>query len=129
MTGYYGEFAVDPSSGAVMRLAIEADLDEDRDPQAPLIRSALMVDYGPVQIGGKPYISPVRSVSASRGRTLKLMRDWGMPFVVYAPFEMLLNDFTFSDYHKFGSESRMLAGFEEVPESKATDPGTPEKHQ
>ena len=35
MTGYHGEFAVDPSSGSIRRLAIEADLDEDRDPHAP----------------------------------------------------------------------------------------------
>jgi VWFA-related protein len=123
MTGYHGEFAVDPLTGAVMRLAIEADLDEDRDPHAPLIRSALMVEYGPVEIGGKRYMSPVRSVSLSRGRTQKLMRDWGIPFIVYGPYETLVNDFSFSDYHKFGSESRILAGFEEVPESKSTSSG------
>ena len=46
-----------------------------------------------------------------------------MNVIVYAPFETLLNDFTFSGYHKFGSESRMLAGFEEVPESKSTGSG------
>jgi len=124
MTGYHGEFAVDPSSGAIMRLAIEADLDEDRAPQSPLIRSALMVDYGPVEIGGKRYISPIRSVSVSRGRTLTFMRDWGIPFIVYGPYETLVNDFSFSDYHKFGSESRILTGFEEINE---TEPGARQK--
>lgn len=123
MTGYDGEFAVDPSSGAIRRLAIEADLDEDRDPHAPLIRSALMVDYAPVDIAGQPYTVPVRSVSISRGRTLRRLHEWGMNVIVYAPFETLLNDFNFDGYHKFGSESRMLAGFEEVPESKSTGAG------
>jgi len=32
---------------------------------------------------------------------------------------MLVNDFAFSDYHKFGSESRMLSGFEEQKETNA----------
>ena len=114
---YKGELAVDPSHGAIMRLAIEADLDQDRDPRAPLIRSAQMIDYGPVEIGGKRYVVPLRSVSVSRGRTLKFMRDWGIPFIMYGPFETLVNDFTFSDYHKFGSESRILAGSGEVTDA------------
>jgi hypothetical protein len=33
-----------------------------------------------------------------------------------------VNDFRFAEYHKFGSESRMLADFEEVPTGK--DGGT-----
>jgi VWFA-related protein len=119
MTGYHGEFAVDPETGAINRLAIEADLGADRDPRAPLIRSALMVEYGPIEIGGRLYILPVRSVSISRGRTLRELHEWGMDFIVYGPFETLLNDFSFTDYHKFGSESRMLTGFEEVPDPQA----------
>ena len=121
MTSYHGEFAIDPETGALMRLAIEADLGEDQDPRAPLIRSVLMVEYGQTQIAGKPYICPARSVSVSRGRTLRELHEWGMHFIVYAPFETMLNDFTFSGYHKFGSESRILAGFEEVPDSKSPD--------
>jgi VWFA-related protein len=127
MTGYHGEFAVDLSSGAILRLAIEADLDEDRDPEAPIIRSALMVEYGRVEIAGSPYICPLRSVSLSRGRTLRELHEWGMNFIVYAPFETMLNDFTFGEYHKFGSESRMLTGFDEIrdtnpPKSGASQP-------
>jgi VWFA-related protein len=111
-TGYHGEFAIDPSSGAVMRLAIEADLDEDQDPHAPLIRSALLIEYGAVEIGGKRYICPVRSVSISRGRTLRQRYGWGLIFFEYGPFETMVNDFEFREYHKFGSEARILPGFE-----------------
>jgi hypothetical protein len=118
LSGYTGEFAVDPATGAIMRLAIQADLDEDREPQAPLVRSALMVEYGPVEIAGRRYILPQRSVSISRGRTLRKLNEWGMSFIVYAPFETMVNDFTFSGYHKFGSESRILAGFEPVDNPK-----------
>jgi hypothetical protein len=50
-------------------------------------------------------------------------------FIVYGPYETLVNDFTFSDYHKFGSEPRILAGFEEAPDadgsgSKGSKPAT-----
>ncbi len=127
MTGRHGEFAVDPTSGAVMRLVIEADLDEDRAPRAPLIRSALMVEYGPVEIGGKPFICPVRSVSLSRGRTLRELHEWGMNFIVYAPFETLVNDFSFNDFHKFGSESRMLTGFDEIPDADPPKSGVSQR--
>ena len=119
---YRGEFAIDPSDGAMMRLAIEADLDEDRDPRAPLVRSAEMMEYGRVEIGGKRYVVPIRSVSVSRGRTLTFMRDWGIPFIVFGPFETLVNDFTFSDHHKFGSESRILGGSEEVLDAPGAGP-------
>jgi hypothetical protein len=124
MTGYHGEFAVDPETGAILRLAIEADLDEDRDPEAPLIRSALMVEYGPVEIAGNRYICPLRSVSLSRGRTLRVLHEFGMNFVVYAPFETMVSEFSFSDYHKFGSESRILAGFDEIPETEGPKSGS-----
>ena len=120
--GYHGEFAVDPESGAIMRMVIEADLREDRDPHSPLIRSAQMIEYGPVEIGGKRYISPLRSVSVLRGRTNVVMYDWGIPFIVYGPFETLVNDFAFSDYHKFGSESRIVTGLEEQMENEIPAP-------
>ena len=97
-------------------------VDEDRDPDAPLIRSAQMIGYGPVEIGGKRYVSPLCSVSVSRGRTRKLLYNWRIPFIVYGPFEMLVNDYTFSDYHKFGSEARIRAGFEETEPAQPASP-------
>ena len=58
----YGEFALNPDTGAIMRIVINADLDEERDPDVPLIRSQIMVEYGPEELGGKTYICPQRSV-------------------------------------------------------------------
>ena len=104
-----------------MRLVIEADLDEDRDPRAPLIRSQLMIEYAPFQIGGKQYTLPLRSVSISRGRTLKFEWRYSTSFLTYGPYETLVNEFTFTNYHKFGSESRILTGFDDLPQ-----PTTPE---
>jgi hypothetical protein len=45
---FHGEFAVDPASGAVLRLTVQADL----KPALPLALSGVMVEYGPVVIGG-----------------------------------------------------------------------------
>ena len=118
----YGEFALNPDSGAIMRVVINADLDEERDPDVPLIRSQLMVEYGPVDLGGTTYTCPQRSVTISRGRSEREIHEWGMVFNLYSYFETLINDATFGGYHKFGSEARMLPGFEETEETKTPAP-------
>lgn len=110
----YGEFALNPDTGAIMRIVINADLDEERDPDVPLIRSQVMVEYGPEELGGKAYICPQRSVEISRGRSERELHEWGMVFSVYSYFETMINDVTFGGYHKFGSEVRILPGFEET---------------
>jgi VWFA-related protein len=110
----YGEFAVNPDSGAIMRIVINADLNEDRDPDVPLIRSQIMIEYGPVELGGKTYICPQRSAEVSRGRSERELHEWGMTFSLYSYFETMINDVTFGGYHKFGSEARILPGFEET---------------
>jgi hypothetical protein len=118
----YGEFALNPASGAIMRIVINADLDEERDPDVPLIRSQIMVEYGPEELGGKTYICPQRSVEISRGRTERKLHEWGMVFSLYSDFETMINDVTFGGYHKFGSEARILPGFEDTDETKPAAP-------
>lgn len=51
-TGYHGEIAIDPASGIILRLEIEADLQGF----VPLDRSEIMIAFGPVEIGGKSYM-------------------------------------------------------------------------
>jgi hypothetical protein len=96
-----------------------------RDPDMPLIRSQIMVEYGPQELGGKTYICPRRSVEVSRGRSVRVLHDWGMVFSLYSYFETMINDVTFGGYHKFGSEARILPGFEEPEENKT--PTAPRK--
>lgn len=109
--GFHGEIAIDPASGAILRLTVEADL----KPGTPIARSAVMVEYGPLDIGGKSYICPIHSVSISRQRTEWALHEWSEGFTVYGHYETLLNDVTFSQYHLFRSESRILPGY--VPEA------------
>ena len=57
-SGYNGEIAVDPVNGTILRLMLKADLKA----RVPLLRSDIMVEYGPVEIGGKTYVCPLKGV-------------------------------------------------------------------
>jgi VWFA-related protein len=111
LTGYHGKIAFDPASGAILRLTVQTDLSE----KLPLIRSDIAVEYGPVETLGGTYICPVKSVSISRGRTLRMIPAWGENLQIFGPFETLLTDVSFRDYHRFGSTSRILPDFQEAP--------------
>jgi VWFA-related protein len=111
---FHGELAVDPASGAILRLTVQADL----EPRLPLDRSGVMVEYGPVVIGENTYICPVRSVSISRQRRIMDIDEWGETFKVDAPFETLLDDMVFDKYHMFRSTARMLPGYTPAREDK-----------
>ncbi len=117
---YLGELAIDPRTGAILRLTMESEPGWIREPNLnpvlPVKGAAMMVEYGPIEIGGKRYICPQRSVVVMRVRTVRTVTSWDQTFDIYAPYEMLLNDIAYTDYHKFGSEARMLPGFDVVPE-------------
>jgi VWFA-related protein len=118
---YLGELAVDPETGAILRMTMESQPgwipEPNLNPVLPVKGAAMMVEYGPVEIGGKRYICPRRSVVIMRGRTVSTLTFWGQTFDIYAPYETLLNDMVYSDYHKFGSEAHMLPGFDVVPDA------------
>jgi hypothetical protein len=94
---YHGSLYVDPITGAVLRMTLEAEL----DPTQPIMRSAISVDYGSVDIGGKRYICPVQSVAISSARSYlaKEARDTTI---------RRLNEVVFTNYHRFGSTIRVL---------------------
>jgi VWFA-related protein len=121
---YLGELAIDPGTGAILRLTMEAELGWIREPNLnpvlPAKGAAMMVEYGPVEIGGRKYVCPHRSVVIMRVRTVSTLTIWGQTFDTYAPYETLLNDIVYTDYHKFGVEARMLPGFDVVPDATAS---------
>jgi VWFA-related protein len=114
LAGYRGEIAIDPASGAILRLTSEAEL----YPGLPISRSAIQVEYGPVEIGGKTYICPLRSVSLWRSRTVAFLAEWDESFRTYGPFATLLNDISYGDYHRFRAEARVLPEYDPAPEQK-----------
>ena len=111
--GYHEEIAIDPESGAILRLVVRTGLKST----TPLTRSDIMVEYGPVDIGGTIYICPLRSVSIMRARSVRVLTDWDEWFRIYGPYSTLLNDVSFGGYHVFRSNSRILPEFT-PPENK-----------
>jgi VWFA-related protein len=119
LTGYYGELTIDPATGAILRLELMADLKST----TPLVRSDIMIEYGPVEIGGKTYICPLKSVSISRGRSVTLLAEWDESFRTYGPYATMLNDITFGSYHVFRAESRLLTDTNPEPDGNPPAPG------
>ena len=105
-------FNLDPATGAILRLDVVSDLKEF----TPLLLSDIMVTYGPVQIGGKTYICPVRSVSIMRFRSVNNSTAWNESFRTYGPWVTMVDEYTFDDFHMFRSESRVLAPPPSPPE-------------
>jgi VWFA-related protein len=113
-TGYHGEITIDPKSGAVLRLTGEADL----EPNLPIDRFSILVEYGPVEIGGGTHICLLRSVAIARVRKIFNMEEWGEAFTIYGPFENMLEDVAFEKYHMFRGQARVLTGDDAAPEEK-----------
>ena len=118
---YLGELTIDPGTGAILRLTMEAELGQVPEPNLssvmPAKGAATMIEYGPVEIGGREYICPHRGVEIMRVRTVNTLNVLGQTFDVYAPYETRLNDIVYTNYHKFGAEARMLPGYEIVPDA------------
>lgn len=127
MTGYHGEITVDPASGTIARLTLQAEL----KPDDPMWRADVAVEYGPVAIGGATYICPRHTVSVSVARTVRQMQDpSGRSFPVMGPVQMLLNQSDFDRFHLFRGETRVLSGDEErnaglAPDATLPPPTTP----
>jgi VWFA-related protein len=116
--GYHGEIAINPASGAILRVEVEADLKGF----VPLKRSDIMVSYGPVAIRGNMYILPVRSVHIWRKRTVPVLEEWHAGFNTWGPYTTMLNQFTFEDYHMFRVESRLTGSNTPIAPGSTTPP-------
>lgn len=55
--GYHGELFVDPESGAILRLATQAEL----KPSDFVHQEDMRIDYGPVRVGEKEFILPMET--------------------------------------------------------------------
>ena len=95
--GYHGELYLDPETGAIDRITVEADLTE----ADPVTVSDIAVQYGRIRIAGKTYICPIRSIAITNVRNLKMEADGIGP-------EKHMNETHFLDYHKFESTFRIL---------------------
>jgi VWFA-related protein len=137
--GYHGEMTIDPATGAILRLKIEADI----RPGEPVAKASLIVEYGPVQIGGESYICPLKGIALSVAQTTSAEKDFllsvspmgagggfkpSLNSVVHSssattgPEQTLLNDITFGDYHVLRADAHILVPGEAVPADHIAQP-------
>lgn len=95
---YHGEIAIDPATGTVLRLTLVADM----PPPYDHIQSALVVEYGPVPLGNRTYICPLRSVNLIRVPLA------GQSEATAPTLRTFLNDVSFTNYHLFHADIRIL---------------------
>jgi VWFA-related protein len=115
LTGYHGEIAADPNSGAILRLTAIADLDSgtDLEHSTGLTTGSIMVEYGTVEIGGKSYICPVHSVALAQVRDRQPQHGViAAEALDHSPRQTMLNAVYFTNYHMFRGESRILTDAE-----------------
>jgi hypothetical protein len=119
-SGYHGSLAIDPATGAVLRITLEAELSSGD----PLLRAATVVEYGLVTVGERQFFSPIRSLAfsmeelhagVSGGNTIFGASDshdaaWANTSsrVDRTPI-LLLNETSFTQYHRLGTTARILA--------------------
>jgi VWFA-related protein len=107
--GYRGEMAIDPATGTILRLVVEADL----KPTDPVVKAAILVEYGPVDIGGKTYFCPVRSLSSALAQTVQLDLVYKYPLArQLQPLKNSLSENVFEDYHVFRGDARVVSAAE-----------------
>jgi hypothetical protein len=119
---YHGEITVDPDQGTILRLTMQGEW----KPGDFNLRSDVIVEFTPVDIGGKIYHCPSRSIVVS-------VLHPALPNSASAPPKQIdsqwtqteLNDVRFSNYHRFRAEMRILAGDEAEPATPPPAAGGP----
>jgi hypothetical protein len=100
---YHGEIAVEPASGRVLRITL---LTRAHDPAANH-DAAILVEFGPAQIGGITYTVPVHGVAMANSFDAYANQD-AEPML--AAYQTSINDIAFTNYHVFRTKSRIVTG-------------------
>jgi hypothetical protein len=112
ISGYEGEITVDPAEGTILRLSLKATSLKRTD---PILNADIMVEYGPVELGGRTYICPLKGIALSLALEVppdarrELQDDpteGDRP-----PFQRSLNTIVFQDYHLLRASARLLPGY------------------
>lgn len=123
--GYHGNLYVDPATGVILRLTLEAEFSQ---PDL-LSRAAISVQYGKVNIGGLSFICPIRSVALTQAplRPKSTDLDANTRSVTPDPNAQItrINEVKFTDYHRFGTSMRILAGSPENAPPPAPNSANP----
>lgn len=92
---YHGEIAIDPATGAILRISVVASSLRSQD----VMESVIVVDYGQVSLGGKEYICPLKGISLLR----TVVDSSGG-----TSLQTQVNDSTFTGYHLMRADMTIL---------------------
>ena len=103
--GYHGSLFIDPSSGTILRITLEAEMGA-----GPVSRAASLIEYGPVVIGDRKYICPLRSIALEEAQdgsnaanpAVATDRDTGVNTIIQ------VNESFFTNYHRLGATTRIV---------------------
>ncbi|HKU27988.1 MAG TPA: hypothetical protein VJQ54_21145 [Candidatus Sulfotelmatobacter sp.] len=107
-SAYHGDIVFNPADGSIRRLTVEADV-----PAGSLVADAgIAIEYAPTEIGGRSYICPVRSVSLLQAHNAE-QKDAISHSDYKGPVKTFLNDVRFTNYRRFGTETKVLTSLPE----------------
>ncbi|HEY1900929.1 MAG TPA: hypothetical protein VGG56_00735 [Terracidiphilus sp.] len=102
---YHGEIAFNPADGSIQRLVIEAEM----PPKGLVPNAGIAIEYGAVEIGGKSYVCPTKSASVLQAH-IAIQQGMTSSTHYQGDAKTYLNDVEFTQYRRFGTETRILAG-------------------
>jgi hypothetical protein len=109
-SSYHGDITFDPANGSILRIALQAEM----PPKGLVPNAGIVVEYGPVEIGGKTYLCPVKSVSVLQAHTA--LQQGAISRTNYqGAAKTFLNEVEFDQYRRFGSETRIVSGDNDQP--------------
>lgn len=120
-----GEMAVDPADGTVLRVSQVWRWTENPYGQNGFQQEIdTMVEYGPIDIDGRNYFCPLKSVSIVFEPVMgspSAMEHFELKFGLSGdPVTEDVDDITFADYHVFRAEAHILSGDTTQPAAPST---------
>jgi hypothetical protein len=106
---YHGSFSIDPATGALMRITLETE----SQPDDPISHVASIIEYSPMEIGERSYICPVHSLVTMVEESNACAAKHHNPKL--AQPVLMINQASFTDYHRLGSTSRILGDSGDAP--------------
>jgi hypothetical protein len=112
--GYHGSLFIDPASGVIRRVTLEADMGD-----GPVSRADTVIEYGAVTIGDRKFICPLRSMNVYMGPAESGPPASELPSTITPSLEpkgtLYVNETSFTNYHRLGSTVRVLSESETPP--------------
>ena len=127
---YHGEIAIDPVTGGIRRLTIQTDIPANQ----PIYRADILVEYGTIELGGREYLLPARSVTISQASIPIMIQEGNCvdlhctPRTYVHPKDTVVSDTIYEAYRVFRSDSRASNGPEGSPSSSQPNNATPRKY-